>query len=140
MWAEKWDIKSKYRRQRMLYHGSNKRFDVLKRHQADGQPGTPAHESLDVIYFTPDISFALVMGVQLEGVTEVDIAGKKVHFPDGFYPEKEVYIYVVDISHFPEEKIIRIDEDQVAVDLDEVTPDRVEIHKAGEVLNYYSII
>ena len=126
----------------MLYHGSDKKFDVLKRHQTWGPPGTPMQESLNVIYFTPDFAFALVVAAGPEGINEVNYGEKTVRFenPEKFNSEKEVYIYVVDPSKISDEKKILIDPWQVAVDLDEIKPDKVEKHKAGELLKYYSII
>jgi hypothetical protein len=126
----------------MLYHGSEKRFDVLKRHQARGPSGTPAGESLNTIYFTPDFAFAFVTAAGPEGVNEVNHDEKTVRFenPRKFNPEKEVYIYVVDPSMIPNEKKILIDPWQVAVDLDEIIPAKVETHKAGEISQYYIII
>jgi len=77
-----------------------------------------------------------------EGINEVNHGEKTVRLenPEKFDPEKEVYVYVIDPSKIPDEKKILVDQFQVAVDLDEVVPDRVEIHKAGELLQCYSII
>jgi len=107
-----------------------------------GSPGTPAQESLNVIYFTPDFAFALSCVASPEGINEVNHGEKTVRLenPEKFDPEKEVYVYVIDPSKIPDEKKILVDQFQVAVDLDEVVPDRVEIHKAGELLQCYSII
>jgi len=126
----------------MWYHGSDKKFDVLKRHQAWGPPGTPAQESLNVIYLTPDFAFALSCGATPEGINEVNHGEKTIRFenPEKFDPEKEVYVYVIDPSRIPDEKKIPIDPWQVAVDLDEITPDKVETHKSSEISQYYSII
>lgn len=126
----------------MWYHGSEKRFDVLKRHQAWNPAGTPAGEGLNAIYFTTDFSFALVIAAGPEGINEVNRGEKTVHFenPDRFEPEEEVYIYIVDPSKIPDEKKIQVDERQVAVDLDEIMPVRVERHKAGEISRYYRVV
>jgi len=126
----------------MWYHGSKKLVSVLKRQQAWGPPGTPEKESLNMIYFTPDFAFALVSAARPEGITEVNHNERTVHFenPDKFDPEKEVYVYIVDPSKIPDNKKIWIDKWQVAVDLDEIKPDKVEKHKSGEVSQYYSII
>ncbi len=126
----------------MWYHGSEKKLDVLKRHQAWGPPGTPSEESLNVIYFTPDFVFALVIAAGPEGINEVDYGEKTVRFenPEKFDLEKEVYVYVVDPSKIPDKRKILVDPWQIAVDMDEILPDRVEIHKAGEISNYYRIL
>ena len=124
------------------YHGSKKLLSALKRKKAWGPPGTPKEESLNMIYLTPDFPFALVFAAGPKGVTEVNHNERTVHFenPDKFDSEQEVYVYLIDPSKIPEEKKIWIDEWQVAVDLDEVIPDKVEKHKAGEVSQYYKII
>jgi len=126
----------------MWYHGSEKKFDALKRHQAWAPLEASTQESLSAIYFTPDFAFALVVAAGPEGINEVNYGEKTVLFenPEKFDPEKEVYIYVVDSSKIPDDKKIIIDPWQVAVDLDEITPDKVEVHLAGEILNYYSVI
>ena len=126
----------------MLYHGSEKKLDVLKRHQAWAPLGAPAGDSLDMVYFTPDFAFALVIAAGPEGINEVNYHERTVRFenPDKFDPEKEVYIYMVDPSKIPDDKKIWVDKWQVAVDLDEIAPDKVKRHRAGEILRYYSII
>jgi hypothetical protein len=124
------------------YHGSKSLFPNLKRQKAWGPLGTPKEESLDMIYLTPDFAFALVSAARPEGITEVNHNERTVHFenPDKFDPDREVYIYFVDSSKIPDDKKTWIDKWQVAVDLDEIKPDKVETHKAGEVSQYYSIV
>ena len=124
------------------YHGSKKLVTALKRSQAWGPPGTPKEESLNMIYFTPDFAFALVSAARPEGITDVNHDERTVHFenPDKFDPEKEVYIYMVDPSKIPDDKKLWVDKWQVAVDIDEIKPDKVERHKAGEIYQYYSIV
>jgi len=126
----------------MLYHGTRKLVFMLKRHQAFGPPGTPREESLNMIYFTPDFGFALVSGARPEGITEVNHNERTVHFenPDKFDPEMEVYVYAIDPSKIPDDKKIRIDKWQIAVDVDEIRPDKIERHKAGEISQHYSLI
>ena len=126
----------------MYYHGSRKLVPTLKRSQAWGPHGTPKEESLNRIYFTPDFAFALVSAARPEGITDVNHNERTIHFenPDRFDPEKEVYIYAVDPSKIPDDKKLWVDERQVAVDLDEIKPDKVERHKAGEISRYYRIM
>ena len=125
-----------------MYHGSKRLVSTLKRQKAWGPPGTPKEESLNMIYLTPDFAFALVSAARPEGVTTVNHNERTVHFenPEKFDLEREVYVYVIDMSKIPEDKIIQIDELQIAVDLDEIVPVEVKKHKAGEVSQYYSII
>lgn len=126
----------------MWYHGSKVLVSVLKRKQAWGPPGAPKEESLNMIYLAPDFAFALVSAARPEGITEVNHKERTVHFEnsDKFDPEKEVYIYMVDPSKIPDDKLCWIDRWQIGVDLDEIKPDKVETHKSGEVSQYYSII
>ncbi|MFH1423536.1 MAG: hypothetical protein ABIG29_01080 [Candidatus Nealsonbacteria bacterium] len=123
-----------------MYHGSGKRFSKLIRQKAHAVPEAPENEKLNMIYLTPDYSFALAMAARPMGFSGVDHKRRIVHYNlDNFEPEKEVYVYVIDISKIPEDKIIKIDELQVAVDIDEIVPVEVQKHKAGEVSQYYSI-
>ena len=95
-----------------------------------------------MIYLTPNFAFAMHCASAPEGNNEVNHNEKTVRFENlgKFNPEEKGYIYVVDPSRIPEGKMKFIDPWQVAVDLDEITPDKVETHKAGELLQHYSII
>ena len=131
-----------------LYHGSTKKISKLKRQQAFAPPGRPPKEGRNAIYLTPDFAFALISGARPEGITEVNHDDRTIHFenPDKFDSNMDVYIYVVDSSQIPDDKKIqvvingKIDNTQIAVDLDELEPLRVERHKAGEVFQYYNVI
>jgi hypothetical protein len=126
-----------------LYHGSKKRLSKLTRQQAWAPPGRPNEERLNAIYLTPDFAFALVSGANPEDqITEVNYKEQTIHFesPDKFNPEQTVYIYVVDSTKIPPDKQKQIDDWQVVVDLDEIEPDRVEVHKASEVYKHYKVI
>ena len=80
------------------------------------------------------------MAARPEGITDVYNDRRLVHFenPDKIDPKREVYIYFVNPSRIPDDKKIIIDEWQVAVDLDKITPDKVEKHEAGEFWQYYT--
>ena len=125
-----------------LYHGSRFLQKKLKRQQAYAPAGRPSQEGLNAIYLTPDFAFALVSGARPEGITEVNHNDRTIHFenPDKFDFNMDVYIYVVDPSQIPDDKKIQIDNWQIAVDLDEIEPLKVERHKAGEVFQYYKVI
>jgi hypothetical protein len=124
-----------------VYHGSDKLFSKLRRHKASAVSGAPENEKLNMIYLTPDYDFALALAARPMGYSKIDHTRRIVSYNlDNFDPEREVYIYVIDISKIPEDKIIKIDELQVAVDLDEIVPVEVKIHKAGEVSRHYSIV
>ena len=123
----------------MLYHGSRVFFPTLKRKQAWGAD-VPDLECLNAIYFTPDFGFALLCAARPEGVTEVDHEGRTVHFEGKFDPAREVYVYYVAPSRIPESKRVWVDPLQIAAMIDEISPDGVERHLAGEICQYYSII
>ena len=125
-----------------LYHGSKKLVSKLVRQKASAPFGRPNEESLNAIYLTPDFGFALACAVGPEGVTEIDYEERTIRFenPEKFNSERNVYIYFVDPSKIPDNKKIWIDTRQVAVDIDEIKPVKVERHKAGEISQYYGII
>lgn len=124
----------------MMYHGSEKRLDKLIRQQANGAPGRPKKEKLNMIYLSPEYGFALACAIKPKGLSVIDHTKRIVRFNlNDFNPEKEIYIYTVDISVVPKNRIVYIDELQTALNLDEIKPVRVTIHKAGEVSKYYKI-
>ena len=125
-----------------LYHGSKRKLSKLTRQKAYALPGEPSEEGLNVIYLTSDFAFALVSGARPEGITEVNHNERTIHFenPEKFDPEMKIYIYFVDSSKIPDDKKKQIDKWQIVVDLDEIEPDKVEVHKASEVSQYYKII
>ena len=124
-----------------LYHGSCHSVGTLKRHQAWGPPGTPKEESLNVIYFTPNFFFALAIASMPEGVNIINHEERTVCFenPEKFDPKRPAYVYSVDAEKIKGLKQIWIDKQQVAVDIDEIKPDDVEVYKAGDTFKYYSI-
>lgn len=48
-----------------------------------------------------------------------------------------IYIYLVDPARIPDGMKVWIDEWQVAVTMDEIKPDKVEIYKSSEVFKYF---
>ena len=125
-----------------LYHGSAQKLEKLKRKQAWAPPGRPPKESLNAIYLTSDFACALLHGAGPEGIADIDLRKRTVHFegPGKFNPEQIVYVYIVDSSKIPAGKQEQFDNWQVVVDLDEIVPDRVETHKASEIYQYYKVI
>lgn len=72
----------------------------------------------------------------------MDLEKQTIRFgnPSEFKPDQLVYVYCVDPKRIPDDKKIWIDQWQVAVTMDEIKPDKVEIYKAGEVSKYYRIM
>jgi hypothetical protein len=126
----------------MLYHGSGNLFPKIERRQPTDY-GIPRQDRKDAIYMTSDHVTALGFAAMPDGKNAIgqEDGKRTVHFenPDLFNPDKEVYVYCVDISKIPGDKIFPGDEGEVVVDLDEILPDKVERHKAGEISQYYSI-
>lgn len=126
-----------------LYHGSkNPNLEVIKRHQAQAGEGinVPSDELLDAIYLTPDYGYALAMAARPGGVTYIDNDSKTITFenPEAFDPNEEIYVYEVDID---DEKTREIDPLQTVIESNhEVTPIKVNAHRAGEIENYYRIL
>ena len=125
----------------ILYHGSPHNFRVIKRNQASAEQSlnVPEAELQNKIYVTPDFKFALAMGVGVEGVTHVD--GDTISFQNAhkFDPEAHIYVYEIESSDIPEEKLEYIDDHQYAIDLNELEPHKVTEHKAGEILTYHRL-
>ncbi|MFH1036460.1 MAG: hypothetical protein V1756_00115 [Patescibacteria group bacterium] len=126
-----------------FYHGSGNLFPKIERRHPTNY-GIPRQDRRNAIYITSDYITALAFAAMPEGKNAVgQWNGKRtVHFenPDLFDPDKEVYVYFVDISEIPGDKVFPGDEGEIVVDVDEITPVRIEKHKAGEVSQYYSII
>jgi hypothetical protein len=131
----------------MLYHGSAKKLNTLKRSQARVSEGAsvPEDELLDAIYLTSDVGFAIAAAARpSEGMIRVGEQGgkKTIEFerPDLFDPNKEIFIYEVDETKIPEGRIRQIDHHQWIInDLDEIKPESVQNLLAGEVLKYFEL-
>ena len=124
------------------YHGSKRLLSVLEKQKARTLPGRPAEESLEAIYFSPDLAFALACAARPPGTTEMDPEKRTIRFgnPDQFEPDEPIYIYFVDPAKIPDDKAVWIDPWQVAVTMNEIRPDKVEVYKASKVLEYYRIL
>ncbi len=124
-----------------LYHGSKQLFPKLKKRKAQAPPGRPPEEALEAIYLTPDFYFALACAARPTGVSNIDLTKRIICFenPDQFEPNETIYIYFVDATKIPEDKKIEIDPWQVAVTENEITPDKVETYKSGDLLKIYRV-
>lgn len=123
------------------YHGSRWLFSKIETRQPVNPNGKPKEGSLEAVYLTSDFGTALAFAARPEGVSKIDHERRTIRFenPDLFDSEREVYIYFVDLSQIPEERIIRVSPWQVVV-LEEIEPVKVERHKAGEVRKYFNIV
>lgn len=126
-----------------LYHGSkNGNLSTIKKMQAKTGEGieVPENEIKKGIYLTSRYEFALAIAIRPDGFTHIDDDNKAIEFehPELFFPEKDVYIYEVDVS---EEYIKELDNSQYVVEhLDEIKPVAKFTHKAGEIEKYYELI
>ena len=125
-----------------LYHGSKKLFPKLKKQKAHAPQGRPPEEALEAIYLTPDFLFALACAARPPGGSNIDLTERIICFenPDQFEPNETIYIYFVDSTKISEDKKIEIDPWQVAVTEDEITPEKVETYKSGDLLKHYRVI
>jgi hypothetical protein len=123
------------------YHGSKQSLPVLHKQQAAAPLARPSAEALEAIYFTPSFALALACAVRPPGVTEIDLEKGTLRFgnPEAFDPDRCVYVYRVDHAGIPESAVVWVDELQIAVMLDEVVPDGVEIYESRKVLEYFHL-
>ena len=125
-----------------LYHGSKQSFPTLKKQKAHAPPGRPPEEALEAIYLTPDFLFAFACAAGPPGTSDMDLIKRLISFdnPDQFDPDETVYIYYVDLTKISDDKKIYIDPWQIAVTEAEITPDKVETYKAGDLWKYYRLV
>jgi hypothetical protein len=131
----------------LLYHGSNSPFKKLKRFQLTNSPDKNRKERTwkrrDAIYLSPSFAFSLFFAAKpLSGTNLMSIKNRIVYFEklNEFYPEKDIYMHIVDISDIPEDKRQWTNEYELEVLLDEITPIRIETHKAGEIFEHFEVI
>lgn len=127
-----------------LYHGSSRKFDVIRKSQAQAGDGIEVSEDelLNGIYFTPKYEFALAVASMPEGAADIDEFTKtiKLENMEAFDPEKEVYVYEIDSEMISKENLINVDEFQFAVlNIEKIKPTSIYTHKAGDVEKYYEI-
>jgi len=131
-----------------LYHGSAKKFDVIRKQQATAGEGisVPEDELKNTIYFTPDFEFAIAMAVSagVRGLTHIDEDKQVISFehPELFDSNKDIFIYIIDSDKIQPEKLKQCkDEKQyIVIDTDEVKPDSIQEFKASEIFKYFKII
>ena len=125
-----------------LYHGSpNGNLKTIKKMQAQAgeEVEVPEDELKDGIYLTPHYKYALAVAARPNGVTHINHNNNTIEFenPELFDPEKEIYIYEVEV----EEGVARqFDENQLVIEnLDEIKPTKQHTHKAGDIEQYYEL-
>ncbi len=142
------DTDLEWLRDKVLYHGSKQRLDSLTKQQASAPWFRPGPEHLNAIYLTPSIELALTFGARPPGQTDIDHEAKTIRFenPDAFDPDEKVYIYgfngnkILDLLSKSQDswKLKVFDnEKQVAINLSELTPDRVDETTANMIFNYF---
>jgi hypothetical protein len=126
-----------------LYHASKHRFDVIKRshaqHPAAEEFDVPAGELQNKIYFTPDLGFAIAMAAGPDGMTSLVDGSISFENADQFDSQRPVYVYIVESESIAKELIEKVDDEQVAVDLDELIPEEIREFTAQDVFNYYKL-
>ena len=124
-----------------LYHGSKSDFTSVLKSQATKADNikVPEKELMNAIYLTPDYGFALACAARPIGVTKIDNENKSITFenPDLFDPEKEVFVYEIDVENISKENIVEVDDHQYAiVGINELNVANKFSHKAKDVQNY----
>lgn len=129
----------------ILYHGSQEKYDVLKKRQAEKADGieVPENELRNAIYLSTDYVFALAMCSMPKGLTHVDYSKMTIEteFPKNFDPSKRIYVYTIDSEKIPKNKLEFLeDKMQVVAHLDKMQYESVIELTAGEVLKYYKFL
>lgn len=124
-----------------LYHASQHTFSTIERRQAQHtEPeafAVPDTELQNKIYFSPDIGFAIAMAAGPDGMTSLRNGQVSFEHDEQFDGERPVYVYEIDSASIAPELIENVDADQVAIDLDEITPAVIHEFKAKDVFEYY---
>ena len=134
-----------YNKSMVLYHGSSKKFSVLKKSQATKGEcmDVPKDELLDAIYLTPDLGFAIAIAAMPDGGAEIDDNEHTIRFEHGeqFDPEKPIFIYEIDVDDIPKQYLKKVDSLQYAVlGMDELPAKRMQEMKAEIVTRYYKLL
>ena len=119
-----------------------KKFAVIKRSQATVSDGVvvPESELQNKIYCTPDLSFALAMAAGPSGITRLDNGTISFENESEFNPEQVIYVYEIDTEQLPEQLVEFVDDEQVAIDMDELVPVAMHEHLAKEVFDHYHLV
>lgn len=128
--------------EKVYYHGSRMYLKKIERQWATHTPGSKPEEALDCIYVTKYWDLALFFAARPNGGTTVNYKEKTVKFqhPENFNGEKDAYIYSIDISAVPPDKIIPIDDLQIALDIDAIDPIKIEKYNARKIWNYFTLL
>jgi hypothetical protein len=129
----------------ILYHGSQNKYDVLKKHQAEKGEGVivPENELQNAIYLSTNYAYALAMASMPKGLTNIDYDKMTIEteFPNDFDPNKKIYVYTIDSEKFPKEKLEFLKDGMQAIyHLDEIQYESVDELPASDVLKYYKLL
>lgn len=139
------------KKRKIYYHGSKERFTELRRNKPRNSDTEYALEGLSAIYLTNKWDFALFMGAKPRkgGATiaykkNIEKPKKPIYFEylEELDLEEYIYIYSIDISEIPDCKIIRVDEIQIAVNLDVIKfreDTKIERIKVRDIFKYFYI-
>jgi hypothetical protein len=124
-----------------LFHASKHKFDIIERRQAQHPEAdefdVPGGELQNKIYLTPDLGFALAMAAGPDGMTSLSDDRISFERADEFDPEKQIYVYEIDSESVDPGLLEQIDDHQIVIDIDELTPVAVHEFKAQAVFKYY---
>lgn len=107
--------------------------------------GVPDAELQKAIYTTTELSYALAMASRPENSsTEIDPETHKITFdnPEGFDPEKDIYIYEFETDDLPEGSVKRLDNNELQIALhvkEGIVPTTVQKYKAKDIINFYEL-
>ncbi len=99
-----------------------------------------ATELQNKIYSTPNLGFALAMAAGPDGITSLHNGEISFERAEEFDSEAIIYLYTFDSDSVPSGKIEHIDEQQYALDVDEIIPESITQYKAKDVFEHYHLV
>ncbi len=126
-----------------LYHASKYKFEKIERQQASHPEAeafeVPESELQNKIYLTPDIGFAIAMASGPDGMTSLIDGKVSFEHYEQFDENRPVYVYKVDTGTIAPELLEKVDDEQFAVDMNEITPDEIREFVAKDVFKFYQL-
>jgi hypothetical protein len=127
----------------VLYHGSSRLFDIIKRKQPIASPVDRKEKGKKskAIFLTPSLCFAMFFACKPEkGGNMVSMTKKVVLFEKEIDKEGAVYIYVVDNSEIQKFDKKWNNPYEISVYTDEIPVISVEKHVAGEIFELFRVV